>query len=59
MTLMVSLDPVQARYIDKKIAALEARAANKGVGNPELNTTDPVDTAPEPINTAPGTGPWY
>ena len=49
--------PGSGRYIDKKIAALEARAANKGVGNPELNTTDPVDTAPEPINTAPGTGP--
>jgi len=45
------------KYVDKKIAALEARAANKGVGNPELNTTNPVDTAPEPINTAPGTGP--
>jgi len=45
------------RYIDKKIAALEARANNKGVGNPELNTDDPVNDAPEAINTAPGTGP--
>ena len=45
-------------YINKKISQLEAQNnVPSTTKTPTVGSEDPVDTAPEPINTAPGTGP--
>ena len=45
-------------FINKRIAQLEAEAGEPSTTKiPSVGSEDPVDNAPEPIDTAPGTGP--